>query len=68
MDETKHNPGGHFRFKVGQRVTVTFSSGRVHLGRIVARTVEDALGKVYQVRDQRGLNLGYVPEGYLTAR
>ena len=66
MDDT-HNPGGHFRFKVGQRVTVTYP-GRTYLGRIVGRTIEEALGKVYGVRDQRGRNLGNIPEERLTAR
>lgn len=67
-DESMPNPGGPFKYKVGQRVTVTFPSGHIVLGRIMKRTIEAALGKTYLVRDQDGRNQGYCPEEYLTLR
>lgn len=63
------NPGGPFRFKVGDRVTVTWPvTGQSEPGRVTSRTVEAALGKVYGVRSQRGRYLGHLPEAYLSAR
>ena len=55
------NEGGQFRFKIGDRVTVTYESGTVTHGRILARTIEPALGKTY-----KGRNLGYLPEALLS--
>lgn len=55
------NPGGHFIFKIGERVLF---NGK--LVRVVARTVEAALGKTYQVRYQNGCNGGYIPEERLS--
>lgn len=64
-----HNPPGAFAFRVGERVTVTFpATGTVILGRIIGRTIEEALGKVYSIRDQRGRWQGNIPELYLTHR
>jgi hypothetical protein len=60
------NEGGPFKFKIGDRVTVTYESGTVTHGRILARTIEPALGKTYQVRDRKGRNLGYLPEALLS--
>lgn len=63
------NPGGHFLFAVGERLTWTprvsgYPPRRV---RVVRRTIEAALGKTYQVRDcQTRKLLGYIPESDLT--
>lgn len=63
------NPPGHFLYKIGDKVTVTSpSTGVVVLGRVIARTVERALGKTYLIRNQRGQSLGYIPEDRLSPR
>ena len=74
-----------FKYKIGQRVTVTWPTAAARwdveaeqvvvepttytqLGCITARTIENAVGKVYRVRSQAGRNLGHIPEEYLTPR
>lgn len=62
--ERDSNPGGQFKFKIGQRVVWTpnvggYPSRRV---RIIKRTIEAALGKTYLVRYQDGRLGGYIPE------
>lgn len=65
------NPGGQFKFKVGQRVWLSYEHSSAphlpgHWARIKARTVEGALGKTYWcVTRQR--SIGYVPEIWLSA-
>lgn len=63
------NPGGAFKFKVGQRVWVDYMYSSAphlpgHWARIKDRKIEAALGKTYWcVTRQR--SLGYVPENWL---
>jgi hypothetical protein len=57
-----NNPGGAFRYKVGDHLTYTRTGKRV---RVMARTIEPALGKTYLIRYQNGRTAGYVPEGCL---
>ena len=58
------NPGGHFKFRVGQRVIYKHTGQRV---KIVNRTTEAALGKTYQIMQKiHGRYIKpYVPEEYL---
>lgn len=68
MKITGPNPGGHFKFKIGQRLIYTpsvpgYPSRRV---RVCKRTVEAALGKTYQIKDcKTGRMYGYIPEAQL---
>ena len=62
------NPGGAFRFRIGQRLIYTprapgYPPRRV---RVVKRTIEAALGKVYLIKDcKTGQRYGYTPESDL---
>lgn len=65
------NPGGHFKFKIGERVwyrphLTYYPSTKPRRVRIIKRTVEAALGKTYLIRHQDGRLGGYVPEDRLS--
>jgi hypothetical protein len=59
---------GEFRFKVGERVWYqpSMAGSKRRRVRIIARTIEPALGKTYQVRSPKMGGMPYVCESELS--